>query len=94
MGEYCVLSNLRICRKLIDRVDNLKIRATGNGVTQCLLCGADFGLLATYAAMCVHCRKYVCQKNCGTVTTDPVKRETQFSCKICTEQKEVGYCTG
>lgn len=47
------------CRKLVDRLDTLRNRATGNGVTQCLLCAADFGLLSsrTYGAMCQECRK-------------------------------------
>ncbi len=45
--------------KLVDRLDKMKTRATGNGVTQCLLCSAEFGLLGSksYGAMCVDCRK-------------------------------------
>lgn len=44
---------------MIDRLEKMRSRATGNGVTQCFLCSTDFGLLASksYAAMCFQCRK-------------------------------------
>lgn len=44
---------------MVDRLEKMRSRATGNGVTQCLLCSTDFGLLASksYAAMCMDCRK-------------------------------------
>lgn len=44
---------------MVDRLEKMRSRATGNGVTQCLLCQTDFGLLASksYAAMCNDCRK-------------------------------------
>lgn len=44
---------------MMDRLEKLKSRASGNGVTQCLLCQTEFGLLASksYAAMCLNCRK-------------------------------------
>ena len=43
----------------MDRLDKMRRRATGNGVTHCLLCQTEFGLLASksYAAMCSDCRK-------------------------------------
>ncbi|EPB70898.1 Rabphilin-3A effector domain protein, partial [Ancylostoma ceylanicum] len=46
-------------RKMVDRLEKMRRRATGNGVTHCLLCHTEFGLLASksYAAMCVDCRK-------------------------------------
>ncbi|CAI2347755.1 unnamed protein product [Caenorhabditis sp. 36 PRJEB53466] len=81
--------------KMVDRLEKMRRRATGNGVTHCLLCHTEFGLLASksYAAMCVDCRKYVCQRNCGVETTDvnPTngKVETVFLCKICSEAREV-----
>ncbi|ETN83196.1 Rabphilin-3A effector domain protein, partial [Necator americanus] len=44
---------------MVDRLEKMRRRATGNGVTHCLLCHTEFGLLASksYAAMCVDCRK-------------------------------------
>lgn len=32
------------CRKLVDRLESLKKLASGNGVTDCVLCGDSFGL--------------------------------------------------
>ncbi|CAI5446032.1 unnamed protein product [Caenorhabditis angaria] len=77
--------------KMVDRLEKMRRRATGNGVTHCLLCHTEFGLLASksYAAMCVDCRKYVCQRNCGVETQDPQRGETVFLCKICSEAREV-----
>ncbi|VDK47352.1 unnamed protein product [Anisakis simplex] len=77
--------------KMVDRLEKMRNRATGNGVTQCLLCSTDFGLLASksYAAMCSDCRKYVCQKNCGVETYDSVRHQNIFLCKICSEYREV-----
>lgn len=44
---------------MIDRLEKMKARATGNGITQCYLCSTDFGLLTSrsYAAMCSQCRR-------------------------------------
>ncbi|CAD6190274.1 unnamed protein product [Caenorhabditis auriculariae] len=77
--------------KMVDRLEKMRRRATGNGVTHCLLCHTEFGLLAakSYAAMCVDCRKYVCQRNCGVETLDPQRGEVVFLCKICSEAREV-----
>ncbi|VDN04153.1 unnamed protein product [Thelazia callipaeda] len=77
--------------RMICRLEEMKARATGNGVTQCYLCCTDFGLLApkSYAALCSQCRKYVCQKNCGVETYDCARREHIFLCKICSEYREV-----
>ncbi|KAI6235599.1 Rabphilin-1 [Aphelenchoides besseyi] len=77
--------------KMVDRLEKMRTRATGNGVTQCLLCQTEFGLLAakSYAAMCLDCRKYVCQKNCGVETFDQKRGEPIFLCKICSEYREV-----
>jgi hypothetical protein len=46
-------------QKMVDRLEKMKTRAIGNGVTQCLICQSDFGLLSSksYAAMCIDCRK-------------------------------------
>uniref|UniRef100_A0AAF5D5D0 Rabphilin n=2 Tax=Strongyloides stercoralis TaxID=6248 RepID=A0AAF5D5D0_STRER len=77
--------------KMVERLENLKARATGNGVTQCLLCSAEFGLFTSksYAAMCNDCRKYVCQRSCGVDTFDQKKMEPIFLCKVCSEYREV-----
>ncbi|WKX98929.1 hypothetical protein Q1695_014087 [Nippostrongylus brasiliensis] len=77
--------------KMVDRLEKMRRRATGNGVTHCLLCHTEFGLLASksYAAMCVDCRKYVCQRNCGVETLDAQRGEVIFLCKICSEAREV-----
>lgn len=76
---------------MVERLENLKARATGNGVTQCLLCSAEFGLFTSksYAAMCNDCRKYVCQRSCGVDTFDQKKMEPIFLCKVCSEYREV-----
>ncbi|RCN39880.1 Rabphilin-3A effector domain protein [Ancylostoma caninum] len=76
---------------MVDRLEKMRRRATGNGVTHCLLCHTEFGLLASksYAAMCVDCRKYVCQRNCGVETLDCQRGEVVFLCKICSEAREV-----
>jgi hypothetical protein len=44
---------------MVDRLEKMRARATGNGITQCLICQTEFGLLASksYAAMCLDCRK-------------------------------------
>ncbi|CAJ0578513.1 unnamed protein product, partial [Mesorhabditis spiculigera] len=77
--------------KMVDRLDKMRKRATGNGVTHCLLCHTEFGLLASksYAAMCTDCRKYVCQRNCGVETVEAKTGEVVFLCKICAESREV-----
>ncbi|KAK6051164.1 Rabphilin-3A effector domain protein [Cooperia oncophora] len=79
---------------MVDRLEKMRRRATGNGVTHCLLCHTEFGLLASksYAAMCVDCRKYVCQRNCGVETLDTQRGEVIFLCKICSEAREVVSC--
>ncbi|KAK6102300.1 C2 domain family protein [Brugia pahangi] len=82
--------------RMIDRLEKLKARATGNGITQCYLCSTDFGLLGprSYAAMCLQCRRYVCQKNCGVDGYDYVRRENIFLCKICSEYREMWKKSG
>ncbi|XGW18658.1 hypothetical protein V3C99_002901 [Haemonchus contortus] len=82
--------------KMVDRLEKMRRRATGNGVTHCLLCHTEFGLLASksYAAMCVDCRKYVCQRNCGVETLDTQRGEVIFLCKICSEARELWKKSG
>ncbi|VDK85477.1 unnamed protein product [Litomosoides sigmodontis] len=82
--------------RMIDRLEKMKARATGNGITQCYLCSTDFGLLTSrsYAAMCLQCRRYVCQKNCGVEAYDCVRHENVFLCKICSEYREIWKKSG
>nr|XP_023652787.1 rab effector Noc2 [Paramormyrops kingsleyae]XP_023652789.1 rab effector Noc2 [Paramormyrops kingsleyae] len=77
------------CRvgRLVDRLDNMKKSAVGNGLTQCLLCGEILGLLGLPSVICQDCCKKVCTK-CGVESLRGQKR-TQWLCKICSEQREV-----
>lgn len=49
--------------KLIDRLDNMKKHATGNGSSQCVLCADGFGMLCTSSVSCVDCHKVKEKKN-------------------------------
>lgn len=44
-------------RKLIDRLDNMKKHAAGNGSSQCVLCADSFGMLGASSVICVDCHK-------------------------------------
>jgi len=46
-------------RRLVDKLNRMKRVAAGDGVTKCILCGSEFGLLGarSYAAMCHDCKK-------------------------------------
>jgi hypothetical protein len=46
-----------IFSKLIDRLDNMKKHATGNGSSQCVLCADGFGMLGASSVSCVDCHK-------------------------------------
>ena len=41
----------------MDRLDNMKSHLLGNGTSQCLLCGEEFGLLGASASECEECSK-------------------------------------
>ncbi len=43
--------------KLIDRLDNIKKHATGNGSSQCVLCADGFGMLGASSILCIDCQK-------------------------------------
>ena len=43
--------------RLVDRVENMKKNAMGNGSTQCVLCADEFGLLGASPTYCDDCRK-------------------------------------
>ena len=44
-------------RKLVERLDNMRRHAVGNGASTCVLCGEKFGLLASSKLKCKDCRK-------------------------------------
>lgn len=43
--------------KLIDRLENIKKHATGNGSSQCVLCADGFGMLGASSVICIDCHK-------------------------------------
>jgi len=43
-------------RRLVDKLDNMKKNAMGNGTTQCILCGDEFGLLGASPTFCDDCK--------------------------------------
>lgn len=59
--SWIISCKLNFYSRMIGRLEKLKARATGNGITQCYLCSTDFGLLAprSYAAMCLQCRRVI-----------------------------------
>ncbi|XP_053501873.1 rabphilin-3A [Ictalurus furcatus] len=72
--------------RLANRLDTIKRTACGDGYSQCLLCGQQFGLMGVSTVMCDECKKHICTK-CGIRSNSrscPV-----WLCKICSEQKEI-----
>ncbi|XP_065324465.1 rabphilin-3A-like isoform X1 [Gordionus sp. m RMFG-2023] len=81
--------------KLVDKLENMKHNAIGNGVNQCILCGEEFGLLSP-ARYCEDCKKAVCSKcvvDAGL--TDPQgHHHPLWLCKICSESREIWKRSG
>uniref|UniRef100_A0A8C1WZI5 Uncharacterized protein n=1 Tax=Cyprinus carpio TaxID=7962 RepID=A0A8C1WZI5_CYPCA len=77
---------------LVERLENMRRSAVGNGLSQCLLCGEVFGLLSSSSVLCLDCCMKVCTK-CGIETAGSQKR-AQWLCKICSEQREVWKRSG
>ena len=44
-------------RRLVDKLENMKKNALGNGASQCVLCGDEFGLLGASPLSCNDCLK-------------------------------------
>ncbi|XP_064205992.1 double C2-like domain-containing protein beta isoform X2 [Anguilla rostrata] len=88
------LDQIEQCRigRLVERLENMRKSAVGNGQSQCLLCGELLGLLGTPSVFCQDCRKKVCTK-CG-IETGCSQRRTLWLCKICSEQREVWKRSG
>uniref|UniRef100_A0A8D2PLJ6 Rab effector Noc2 n=1 Tax=Zosterops lateralis melanops TaxID=1220523 RepID=A0A8D2PLJ6_ZOSLA len=86
-----VVEQQRIGR-LVERLENMRKNAMGNGLSQCLLCGETLGLLGSSSVFCQDCKKKVCTK-CGIETVGAQKRPL-WLCKICSEQREVWKRSG
>ncbi|NWW71534.1 DOC2B protein, partial [Climacteris rufus] len=78
--------------RLVERLENMRKNAMGNGLSQCLLCGELLGLLGSSSVFCQDCKKKVCTK-CGIETVGAQKRPL-WLCKICSEQREVWKRSG
>ncbi|NXA98793.1 RP3A protein, partial [Melanocharis versteri] len=89
--ELDVVEQQRIGR-LVERLENMRKNAMGNGLSQCLLCGETLGLLGSSSVFCQDCKKKVCTK-CGIETVGAQKRPL-WLCKICSEQREVWKRSG
>lgn len=46
-----------VCSHLVDRVENLRKNALGNGSSECVLCGDEFGVFGASPAFCDDCVK-------------------------------------
>ncbi|NXH79049.1 DOC2B protein, partial [Hydrobates tethys] len=86
-----VIEQQRIGR-LVERLENMRKNAMGNGLSQCLLCSELLGLLGSTSVFCQDCKKKVCTK-CGIETFGTQKRPL-WLCKICSEQREVWKRSG
>ncbi|NXS37105.1 DOC2B protein, partial [Pomatostomus ruficeps] len=89
--ELDMVEQQRIGR-LVERLENMRKNAMGNGLSQCLLCGEMLGLLGSSSVFCQDCKKKVCTK-CGIETVGAQKRPL-WLCKICSEQREVWKRSG
>ncbi|NXA22741.1 DOC2B protein, partial [Ibidorhyncha struthersii] len=83
-----IIEQQRIGR-LVDRLENMRKNAMGNGLSQCLLCGELLGLLGSMSVFCQDCKKV------GLVTQVPASQKRPlWLCKICSEQREVWKRSG
>ncbi|XP_072103783.1 rabphilin-3A-like isoform X2 [Mobula birostris] len=77
--------------RLMDRLDNMRKNVLGDGLSRCILCGEQLGLLGSHSVVCEDCKKNVCTK-CGIET--PSRPQPVWLCKICSEQREVWKRSG
>ncbi|CAE1269120.1 RPH3A [Acanthosepion pharaonis] len=78
--------------RLVEKLDNMRKNAMGNGSSQCILCGDEFGLLGASPTYCDDCKKAVCTK-CGVDTCNSQKTPL-WLCKLCSESREVWKRSG
>lgn len=78
--------------RLVEKLENMKKHAIGNGANHCILCGDDFGLLGASSLSCHDCKKAVCTK-CG-VDTFSAQKDPLWLCKICAETREMWKKSG
>ncbi|XP_046841178.1 rabphilin-3A-like [Xenia sp. Carnegie-2017] len=71
---------------LLDRLENIKNNAQGNGITTCLLCNEKFGKITAAPVKCSICQKAACGK-CGVDTLSSANAPI-FLCKLCNEHRE------
>ncbi|XP_061071823.1 rabphilin-3A-like [Conger conger] len=76
--------------RLVNRLNDMKCAACGDGVSRCLFCGEQFGGAAS-SVVCAECKKNLCTK-CGVQTNS--RPRSAWLCKICSEQKEVWKRSG
>ncbi|NXG42936.1 DOC2B protein, partial [Psilopogon haemacephalus] len=91
-AEKLDISEQQRIGRLVERLENMRKNAMGNGLSQCLLCGELLGLLGSTSVFCQDCKKKVCTK-CGIETFGAQKRPL-WLCKICSEQREVWKRSG
>ncbi|KAL4223052.1 Rabphilin 3A-like (without C2 domains) [Mactra antiquata] len=91
-ADYLEMVEQERIGRLVEKLDNMKKNAMGNGTTQCVLCGDEFGLLGASPTYCDDCHKAVCSK-CG-VDTQNCHRQPLWLCKICSENREVWKRSG
>ncbi|XP_066545543.1 rabphilin-3A [Amia ocellicauda] len=77
--------------RLVNRLDDMRKTACGDGVSRCVLCGEQLGMLAAASVVCEDCKKHVCTK-CGVESNS--RPRSVWLCKICSEQREVWKRSG
>ncbi|XP_059920919.1 rabphilin-3A-like [Gadus macrocephalus] len=77
--------------RLVNRLDDMKKTACGDGVSRCLLCGEQLGSPGVSSVVCEDCKKHMCTK-CGTQADS--RPRSVWLCKICKEQREVWKRSG
>ncbi|RDD47301.1 Double C2-like domain-containing protein beta [Trichoplax sp. H2] len=73
--------------RLVEKLDNMKNHAVGDGERSCILCGVTFSTFGTTPTPCNDCKKGVCSK-CG-VDTYNSRKQPLWLCKLCSEQREL-----
>lgn len=78
--------------RLVEKLENMKNNARGDGKTTCLLCSEKFGTFKLVSKECDACCQCVCEK-CGV---DTINSESQpiWLCKLCSEERELWKRTG